>query len=217
MTLDKKEFPEGKENYCPRCYFEDGKVVLRKDCSHSQSPDKANFLQVGRTIECGTCHPSEYPNCIEIRKGIEPPIPPCNCICHDKISSTDTFNIRECINGHKMTGVGFDDCCPECEAPWKDSGVEWESEFDKIYPSQKGISGGLYFIMQDTHQFKTFIRQLLESSRSQVIGEMRGIVEEECPQVKAMKEEGGLLWIGVSCPKEKMFRILPESILEKLK
>ena len=27
-----KEFPEGKENYCPRCYFEDNKVVLRKDC-----------------------------------------------------------------------------------------------------------------------------------------------------------------------------------------
>jgi len=27
-----KEFPEGKENYCPQCYFEDEKVVLRADC-----------------------------------------------------------------------------------------------------------------------------------------------------------------------------------------
>lgn len=29
-----KEFPEGKENYCSRCYFEDDKVILRKDCEH---------------------------------------------------------------------------------------------------------------------------------------------------------------------------------------
>jgi len=29
-----KEFPEGKDNYCPRCYFNDDKVILRKDCPH---------------------------------------------------------------------------------------------------------------------------------------------------------------------------------------
>lgn len=29
---EKYEFPEGKENYCPQCYFDDEKVVLRKDC-----------------------------------------------------------------------------------------------------------------------------------------------------------------------------------------
>ena len=27
-----KEFPLGKENYCPRCYFESDKVILRVDC-----------------------------------------------------------------------------------------------------------------------------------------------------------------------------------------
>lgn len=27
-----KEFPEGKESYCPRCYFQDEKVILREDC-----------------------------------------------------------------------------------------------------------------------------------------------------------------------------------------
>lgn len=26
------EFPDGKDNYCPQCYFEDNKVVLRGDC-----------------------------------------------------------------------------------------------------------------------------------------------------------------------------------------
>lgn len=31
-----KEFPEGKENYCPRCYFDDDKVILRKDCPHNK-------------------------------------------------------------------------------------------------------------------------------------------------------------------------------------
>lgn len=34
------EFPEGKENYCPRCYFENDKVILRKDCPHNQPTDK---------------------------------------------------------------------------------------------------------------------------------------------------------------------------------
>ena len=37
-----KEFPEGKENYCPKCYFGEppefkGKVILRKDCPHNRA------------------------------------------------------------------------------------------------------------------------------------------------------------------------------------
>ena len=31
------EFPEGKENYCPRCYFEDEKTILRSECPHSKN------------------------------------------------------------------------------------------------------------------------------------------------------------------------------------
>jgi len=31
------EFPKGKESYCPRCYFEDEKVVLRIECPHAKS------------------------------------------------------------------------------------------------------------------------------------------------------------------------------------
>lgn len=31
-----KEFPEEKENYCPQCYFENDKVILRKDCPHNK-------------------------------------------------------------------------------------------------------------------------------------------------------------------------------------
>ena len=37
----RNEFPEGKENYCPRCYFEYEIVTLRKGCPHyllSSSP-----------------------------------------------------------------------------------------------------------------------------------------------------------------------------------
>ena len=29
------EFPQGKENYCPRCYFEDEGEILRVDCKHN--------------------------------------------------------------------------------------------------------------------------------------------------------------------------------------
>ena len=33
-----KEFPLGKENYCPQCYFENDKVILRIDCPHYSIP-----------------------------------------------------------------------------------------------------------------------------------------------------------------------------------
>lgn len=29
------EFPQGKDNYCPQCYFEDDRTVLRMDCPHN--------------------------------------------------------------------------------------------------------------------------------------------------------------------------------------
>ena len=28
------------------------------------------------------------------------------------------MDTKTCTNGHTMTGIGFDDQCPECEAPW---------------------------------------------------------------------------------------------------
>lgn len=34
-----EEFPQGKEAYCPRCYFEDEKTILRKDCPHNADTD----------------------------------------------------------------------------------------------------------------------------------------------------------------------------------
>jgi hypothetical protein len=35
MNNIEKEFPQGKESYCPQCYFEDEKVVLRSECKHN--------------------------------------------------------------------------------------------------------------------------------------------------------------------------------------
>lgn len=29
-----QEFPKGKEEYCPRCYFEDEVTILRENCPH---------------------------------------------------------------------------------------------------------------------------------------------------------------------------------------
>lgn len=28
------EFPKGKESYCPQCYFDDDKTILREECPH---------------------------------------------------------------------------------------------------------------------------------------------------------------------------------------
>jgi len=35
MDTNNGEFPEGKESYCPRCYFEDEVTILKKDCKHA--------------------------------------------------------------------------------------------------------------------------------------------------------------------------------------
>lgn len=32
FDLTSKEFPKGKELYCPRCYFDDDKEILKVDC-----------------------------------------------------------------------------------------------------------------------------------------------------------------------------------------
>lgn len=37
-----KEFPKGKENYCPRCYFDNEKVVLRNVCPHNLNEEAVN-------------------------------------------------------------------------------------------------------------------------------------------------------------------------------
>ena len=31
-----EEFPKGKDNYCPACYFEEDKVILRDECIHNK-------------------------------------------------------------------------------------------------------------------------------------------------------------------------------------
>src|SRR3990167_8541351 len=109
MTLDKKEC-------CKKC----GRLTQIEDCN---------------VVIC------EYENCLchqppDKDMKVNPWIKGMEKSTGKSFKSPDTFNTRECINGHKMTGVGFDDCCPECEAPWKDSGGEglkFEEEFAKIY------------------------------------------------------------------------------------
>jgi hypothetical protein len=32
--MKEEEFPKGKEAYCPQCYFQDEKVILKIDCPH---------------------------------------------------------------------------------------------------------------------------------------------------------------------------------------
>lgn len=37
-----EEFPEGKEHYCPQCYFENGIVVLRSECEGHEEDEEAD-------------------------------------------------------------------------------------------------------------------------------------------------------------------------------
>ena len=41
-----------------------------------------NYLQIGRTIECGACNPEKFRHCDSIAKQF-PTLKPCNCICHN--------------------------------------------------------------------------------------------------------------------------------------
>ena len=45
MTNKNKEFHEGKEAYCPQCYFELEKIVLRKECAgHQPKKEEGNNI-----------------------------------------------------------------------------------------------------------------------------------------------------------------------------
>lgn len=51
-THQVKEFPQGKEAYCPRCYFENEKVVLRTECPHQVKEEKPSYVSAGK-CHCG--------------------------------------------------------------------------------------------------------------------------------------------------------------------
>lgn len=49
--MDKSdEFPLGKENYCPQCYFEDNKAVLKTECKHAPKPEEPVKKLTGKDI-----------------------------------------------------------------------------------------------------------------------------------------------------------------------
>lgn len=48
------EFPLGKDNYCPQCYFEDDVKVLKKDCKH-RTP-KREFTAISKSYERDFSH-----------------------------------------------------------------------------------------------------------------------------------------------------------------
>lgn len=44
---------------------------------------------------------------------------------------------------------------------------QWEEDFDKQYPSQKGVSGGMYIVMHSTDSMKDFIRETREQAKKE--------------------------------------------------
>jgi hypothetical protein len=47
---------------------------------------KANFLQVGKIIECGSCHPEKFKDCKKISLMADPWFKDykCSCVCHEE-------------------------------------------------------------------------------------------------------------------------------------
>jgi hypothetical protein len=43
--------------------------------------EQNNFMQVGKTVECGNCHPDKFEHCAKITERIA--TFKCECICHD--------------------------------------------------------------------------------------------------------------------------------------
>ena len=81
-------------------------------------------------------------------------------------------DIKTCVNGHKMIGIGFDDCCPECEARWRPAKQNWEKEFDEKYHYQDGVELLLkspnHFQTYDvTSGIKSFISQAIQAARKE--------------------------------------------------
>ena len=64
------------------------KHQLKQDLeANNPKKESNNFLQVGRTVECGHCHPEKFEDCKKISLIANPEFKDykCNCICHDKL------------------------------------------------------------------------------------------------------------------------------------
>ena len=93
----------------------------------------------------------------------------------------NTFNTRECINGHKFTGMNIGNWCPQCGSKWKEGGGEWEKllshKFD--FMIEQGIKDKLWTEFERKafkfveKSIKEDIEEALASSRSQVVEEIR--------------------------------------------
>src|SRR3989338_9257228 len=46
-------------------------------------PLEAKYLQVGRTIECGACHPEKFASCKKLEETYKDYGWKCECICHE--------------------------------------------------------------------------------------------------------------------------------------
>lgn len=56
MTKEINEFPRGKELYCPKCYFDDDREVLRIDCDGHRECKHINLVaSIGDSRLCRDC------------------------------------------------------------------------------------------------------------------------------------------------------------------
>lgn len=70
------------------------------------SDSNVNFLQVGETVECGTCHPEKFGDCKELRKLYTYE---CECKCHNNSHNKSMTNEQNNMIQHESR-------CPECKS-----------------------------------------------------------------------------------------------------
>lgn len=67
----------------------------------------------------------------------------------DNEKELDMRNERVCENGHRLTGIGFDDECPECEGKWineKNKGEAPEKKCEHQFIEDEVFSSGAVMI-----------------------------------------------------------------------
>jgi hypothetical protein len=85
------------------------------------------------------------------------------------------MNTKTCENGHTMTGIGFDEGCPECEGKWVNTKEDWEEEFKWFLGSE-----------ELTNEVKNFIRETREPLLKE-INNLKGEISELKEEIEKLE------------------------------
>lgn len=168
-----------------------------------------NFLQVGRMIECGDCHPEKYGDC----KKLEKTYPPykCNCICHSAPEVSAAPNIATPFFEPHKSLIEPTEIKPKEKMEWE----EWAKIFHDKYELFAPEFG--YKTRKDTKEFdpkspngrlmiavcEVVLSQFLFRSQTKLLERIREEIKEiERPDLRLTK---GHKEICTSCADDRAY------------